>query len=1080
MPHRAESKRDWQDPPDEWQKSSGDDPRGMLQTTIGDRPFPLHALPEKHCADKTMSQPAHTLPFPWSEWQNPSAAYRGKPLWSWNRSLEPAELIRQIGIFKEMGLGGYFMHSRTGLRTRYLGREWFECINACADAGEALGLESWLYDEDRWPSGSAGGLATKELRHRMKYLRLTVHESGATDDWPREEHFVAAFSATVRDLDVGPYHRIDRGDRARPGEQLLVFAWEHVEEHSFYNGAAYLDTMDRAATENFLRVTHDAYRDACGKRLGTSIRGIFTDEPHRGFVFCDTHGQPGVPKNPGWATPWTGALPQTFSSAFGYDLIDRLPELFLRFQGTRLSPVKWAYMEISQRLFLKNWAEPLLEHCHSLGLLLTGHTLHEDSLAAQAVPCGSMARYYPYLDYPGVDILSARNECWWVVKQLASVARQFDRPWMLSELYGCSGWRTDFTDHKRIGDWQALFGINVRCHHLSWYSMAGESKRDFPASISFQSAWYPEYAAVETYFSRLHVALKAGRPICDVLVVSPVESTWAQIRVDWATWLQTTDPEVDALEKIYRDVFAALAGAQVDFDYGDEAHLAEFGAVDAAETALKIGAMRYRVVVVAGAETLRGSTMRLLREFRQAGGIVIFAGPPPTHVDALPSPKPGEFSAAGPTVPLNDNTLAATVRKHSPAASKLDLGEAGAGIFCQMRTDGDACTAVLLNPSETRSYDTLTIRLRHEGPVTELDALTGQSTVIDAFTDEEGALCWKTSFRPLQERIFICGAVIPDAHPPRPPVSEPWKQLEGDFACSFDEPNVAVLDTPEFSVDGGPWESAREILRVEKVLGDRLGIPLRGGEMVQPWAREDSSTKQGTPLTLRFRFEAEHLPQSPVQLALEQPEEFTIILNGRRIAAPAGNAWFIDPCLRTVELPAEALQVGTNTIELQCCYREGVDLEAVYLLGAFGVRTGPGSQVTLTELPARLGVGDWTHCGLPFYSGRIRLQLPVGQARRLLLSPMGAATLVVKSPAAGKSQILPWAPFECDLDGLVDAGGIVEVEWILTRRNSFGPLHLAPMDPAWVGPGEFRSEGDKWSDDYQLIPVGLREPPSLN
>jgi hypothetical protein len=1026
-----------------------------------------------------MSQSAPTLPFPWSEWANPSAANRGKPLWSWNRSLEPAELIRQIGIFKEMGFGGYFMHSRTGLQTRYLGSEWFECINACTDAGQALGLESWLYDEDRWPSGSAGGLATKEPRHRMKYLRLTVHESGATDAWPPGEHFVAAFSARVRGLDLGSYHRLARGERARAGEQLLVFSWEAMEEHSFYNGAAYLDTMDRAATENFLRVTHDAYRDACGQRLGTSIRGIFTDEPHRGFVFCDTHGQPGLPKHPGWATPWTPALPEAFASAFGYDLLDRLPELFLRFEGRRLSPVKWAYMEISQRLFLENWAKPLLEHCHSLSLLLTGHTLHEDSLAAQAVPCGSMARYYPYLDYPGVDILGARNECFWVVKQLASVARQFDRPWMLSELYGCSGWRTNFADHKRIGDWQALFGINVRCHHLSWYSMAGESKRDFPASISFQSAWYPEYAAVETYFSRLHVALKAGRPVCDVLVISPVESTWAQIRVNWATWLQTTDPDVEALERTHRDVFAALAGAQIDFDYGDEAHLAEHGAVDPTDTTLRLGVMRYRVVVVAGAETLRGTTLQLLRAFRQAGGVVIFAGNPPTHVDALPSIEPAQLCTSGPHAPVEEPAFPALVRQHSRAARQLVLGTEGAGLFGQLRTDGVTCTAVLLNPSETRCYDKVTVRLQHPGPVTELDALTGQAAVVDALPDDRGVLCFETSFRPLQERIFIGGAVVPDAQPARPAVSVTWQKLEGDFAYTLDEPNVAVLDTAEFSVDAGPWESAREILRVEKVLSERLGIPLRGGEMVQPWARGESPTEAGTPLALRFRFGVESLPQSSVRLALEQPEEFTIICNGKSIEASAGDAWFIDPCLRTVELPADALQDGTNTLELRCRYREGVDLEAVYLLGAFGVRTGPASRVTLTELPARLGVGDWTRCGLPFYSGRVRLQLPVGPARRLALAPLGAATLVMKNPATAKSQILPWAPFECDLHGLADARDIVEVEWVLTRRNTFGPLHLTPMDPPWVGPGEFRSEGNKWSDDYQLVPVGLGEPPAL-
>ena len=32
--------------------------------------------------------------------------------------------------------------------TEYLGEEWFELINACADEGEKLGMESWLYDGD--------------------------------------------------------------------------------------------------------------------------------------------------------------------------------------------------------------------------------------------------------------------------------------------------------------------------------------------------------------------------------------------------------------------------------------------------------------------------------------------------------------------------------------------------------------------------------------------------------------------------------------------------------------------------------------------------------------------------------------------------------------------------------------------------------------------------------------------------------------------------------------------------------------------------------------------------------------------
>ena len=89
-------------------------------------------------------------------------------------ALEKDELIRQIHVMQEMGLGGFFMHSRTGLQTEYLGEEWFELTNVCADEAIKLGMEAWLYDEDRWPSGTAGGMVTKEPRYRMKFLRLRV------------------------------------------------------------------------------------------------------------------------------------------------------------------------------------------------------------------------------------------------------------------------------------------------------------------------------------------------------------------------------------------------------------------------------------------------------------------------------------------------------------------------------------------------------------------------------------------------------------------------------------------------------------------------------------------------------------------------------------------------------------------------------------------------------------------------------------------------------------------------------------------------------------------------------------------
>jgi len=84
----------------------------------------------KHMAQELMGQ-----------WLNPPAAFRGKPFWSWNGKLEESELLRQLGLFKDMGMGGVFFHSRTGLATEYLGTEWMELTKACADEAARLLLD---------------------------------------------------------------------------------------------------------------------------------------------------------------------------------------------------------------------------------------------------------------------------------------------------------------------------------------------------------------------------------------------------------------------------------------------------------------------------------------------------------------------------------------------------------------------------------------------------------------------------------------------------------------------------------------------------------------------------------------------------------------------------------------------------------------------------------------------------------------------------------------------------------------------------------------------------------------------------
>ena len=79
------------------------------------------------------------------DYLNPPVKYRPIPFWSWNDKLDPAELRYQIREMHRQGLGGFFMHARGGLQTVYLSDEWMDCVNACLDEAEKLGMDAFCF-----------------------------------------------------------------------------------------------------------------------------------------------------------------------------------------------------------------------------------------------------------------------------------------------------------------------------------------------------------------------------------------------------------------------------------------------------------------------------------------------------------------------------------------------------------------------------------------------------------------------------------------------------------------------------------------------------------------------------------------------------------------------------------------------------------------------------------------------------------------------------------------------------------------------------------------------------------------------
>ena len=93
--------------------------------------------------------------------------------------------MRQIDVMRRMGMGGFPMHPRVGMRTPYLSDSFMDLVEACTDEAERRGMLAYLYDEDKWPSGYAGGMVTRDPQYRQRYLCFT----------PEPEHIAGASNA---------------------------------------------------------------------------------------------------------------------------------------------------------------------------------------------------------------------------------------------------------------------------------------------------------------------------------------------------------------------------------------------------------------------------------------------------------------------------------------------------------------------------------------------------------------------------------------------------------------------------------------------------------------------------------------------------------------------------------------------------------------------------------------------------------------------------------------------------------------------------------------------------------------------
>ena len=986
----------------------------------------------------------------------PPAEYAVAPLWTWNDLLTERQIRETLQDMASQKVMQVFVHPRPGLMTPYLSDDWFGLWKIALDEAEKLGMIVWIYDENSYPSGFAGGFVPDEMPE-SRGRGLAVRE---IEEAPRVDDDLLGVFRQQGEVFENITDQAKAGDL--PQAKYLEARVVHAQPSPWHGGKTYVDLLYPGVTEKFLDVTLEAYRKHFGDEFGKRIPGSFTDEPEL---------------QPAGGLPWTPDLPKQFELKWGYNLLDHLPSLVRDVGDFR--KVRHDYLHVLNHLFIERWAKPYYEYCEKHNLQLTGHYWEHGWPGAMLVP--DNVAMYAWMQLPGIDNLMnvyseelhAQFGNTRTVKELSSVANQMGRTRTLCEAYGAGGWDLRFEDMKRIGDWLYVLGVNFLDPHLSFITIRGARKRDHPLSFSYHTPWWEAYHISAEYFARLSVALSAGRQINDVLLIQPTTTCWMYNK-------EGGDPHLNAIGSSFEALIRQWERNQIEYDIGSEDIMTRWGSVDTADKALVVGQARYKVVVLPPhTETLARRTVELLEEFIGSGGIVIAYGEPPGLVDARPSERLKSLAARPNWTTSDEQEAMAAVRDRQWAAGLRILSDPDAeGQLYHHRRVLDDGELVFLVNTRIDQPARGTLACSRSGGVEKWNIETGQVESMPA-TRLGRKLEVPFELPPCGSLLLFLPTEQRDLTPARDEQVSTMAAA-GPVQIERLDPNVLVLDY----VDAACGDETREGV---PAIAAGHWLYARHGMDRNPWDRavqfkDELITRtfpadSGFEATYRFTIE-DQLPAS-LYVVVERADLYTITCNGRPLTSTADD-WWLDKSFARIDITSAA-RIGENVIKLEASpFNIAHELEAAYIIGDFAIEPAERGFVIVPEKTMK--IGPWNEQGHRLYGQRVsykqsfNVTAKQGSYRVKLPAWYGSvAKVLVNGRQAGH---IGWQPWECDVtEQIVEGTNEIEVIVFGTLRNTLGPSHNPSLGSAWPGLWDAQPEnGPPPGESYVSVAYGLFEP----
>jgi len=366
------------------------------------------------------------------------------------------------------------------------------------------------------------------------------------------------------------------------------------------------DYLDPAATEQYLRFTHEQYKQAVGDEFGKTIMGFRGDEPD--------YSIPGL--------PWTPKFFERFTAIKGYD-VQPYVALFAQSPSRRdpgvaihLTPeqirIEGDYYDVFSQMFAAGFFKPQGDWCAANHLEYQVHLNHEELEMELTRSEGSFFRDMRAVEVPGIDAIW--HQIWKDTisdypRLASSAAHVYGKPRAFTESFAAYRPAPDVEMARYILNEQFVRGVN---QIETMYFPATSAGARPPSGFMGQ----PGFPELMSYARRLSYLMAMGRPDATVALFLPSSSMWLGS--------DASDTQFVSTERL-------LSERQIDFDIVDEDALAsDLKALKGSFETLS--GNRYRTVILPAPLVISTEALARLKAFAQGGGKVLFLGGAPKWI----------------------------------------------------------------------------------------------------------------------------------------------------------------------------------------------------------------------------------------------------------------------------------------------------------------------------------------------------------------------------------------------------------------------------------------------------------------